>query len=193
MNSNLQPWRMESFNKAVIVNGDGITVEGVGGHRIAVCTHGLVRGVLYFEIEVLNDIGHIRVGVSNQRNDLNGPLGLGVGEYSYGSFRGYKFTGGVKHRYGPTFGIRDFIGVEIGLGSGRTEMRNYLVCQEAYIKEPSYIKFYKNGEDLGIAFSDLEYGVYYPAISLYQGAKVKFIWEPFVAFPPRYGVGCWLP
>jgi len=36
------------------------------------------------------------------------------------------------------------------------------------------IQFYKNGKPLGVAFNDINDGIYYPAISLYRNAKVLF-------------------
>ena len=37
----------------------------------------------------------------------------------------------------------------------------------------SEIRFYRNGKSLGQAFADINDGIYYPAVSLYRGAKVK--------------------
>ena len=34
------------------------------------------------------------------------------------------------------------------------------------------IQFYKNGKPLGVAFEDINDGVYYPAVSLFKSAKV---------------------
>ena len=36
----------------------------------------------------------------------------------------------------------------------------------------SEIRFYRNGKALGPAFTDVNDGIYFPAISLYRGAKV---------------------
>ena len=41
----------------------------------------------------------------------------------------------------------------------------------------SEIRFYRNGKSLGQAFADINDGIYYPAVSLYRGAKVKKLWE----------------
>ena len=42
------------------------------------------------------------------------------------------------------------------------------------------IQFYKNGKPLGVAFEEINDGVYYPAVSLFKSAKVM----SFV-IPPR--------
>ena len=41
------------------------------------------------------------------------------------------------------------------------------------------IQFYKNGKPLGVAFEEINDGVYYPAVSLFKSAKVMtFIFRP---------------
>ena len=45
------------------------------------------------------------------------------------------------------------------------------------------IQFYKNGKPLGVAFEEINDGVYYPAVSLFKSAKVKFHNSfPMIAF-----------
>lgn len=46
----------------------------------------------------------------------------------------------------------------------------------------SFIEFFKNGQSLGHAFDNINKGYYYPAVSLYYGAKVKFITGPISRF-----------
>ena len=54
------------------------------------------------------------------------------------------------------------------------ESRDHLrdVKQNLHPSAGSEIKFYKNGKALGTAFSNINDGIYYPAISLYRNAKV---------------------
>lgn len=42
-----------------------------------------------------------------------------------------------------------------------------------------------NGVDQGIAFTDLYYGSYYPAVSLYMNASVRLNPGPFFKYPPN--------
>ncbi|VDK43076.1 unnamed protein product [Anisakis simplex] len=52
----------------------------------------------------------------------------------------------------------------------------------------SYIKFFRNGQDCGVAFRDLYAGFYYPAVSLYQNATIKCNFGPTFRFAPPRGV-----
>ena len=47
------------------------------------------------------------------------------------------------------------------------------------------IRFYKNGEDQGVAFNDVLSGEYYPAVSLYKNARVTYNFGPVSAAGPR--------
>ncbi len=49
----------------------------------------------------------------------------------------------------------------------------------------SEIRFFKNGVDQGVAFSNLYEGTYFPAGSLYGGGAVKFNFGPTFKFPPK--------
>lgn len=42
----------------------------------------------------------------------------------------------------------------------------------------SCVRFYLNGEDLGVAFRDLQAGKYYPAASVYMGGQVTYNFGP---------------
>jgi len=55
------------------------------------------------------------------------------------------------------------------------ESRDHLrdVKQNLQPSAGSEIKFYKNGKPLGTAFTNINDGIYYPAISLYRNAKVR--------------------
>jgi hypothetical protein len=48
----------------------------------------------------------------------------------------------------------------------------------------SAVRFYKNGVDQGVAFSDVWAGEYYPAVSLYKDARVTFNFGPDFKYPP---------
>ena len=55
----------------------------------------------------------------------------------------------------------------------------YLIDNHIHAKlkpgKGSRVQFYKNGKPLGVAFTDIHDGVYYPAISLFKSAKVIII------------------
>ncbi|VDK35592.1 unnamed protein product [Taenia asiatica] len=54
------------------------------------------------------------------------------------------------------------------------------------------IVFYRNGECLGVAFSDIYAGAYYPAISIYKSATVSVNFGPEFKYPPQE-LEDWLP
>eukprot|EP01134_Creolimax_fragrantissima_P008401 CFRG8401T1 len=63
---------------------------------------------------------------------------------------------------------------------------NCEACLKALEPVPgSYISFYKNGVPQGKAFTDINSGLYYPAVSLYMGAHVKVNFGPEFEFPPE--------
>ena len=49
----------------------------------------------------------------------------------------------------------------------------------------SKLTFFKNGECLGVAFSDLNKGDYYPSVSSYRNAKVRMNFGPKFRCPPK--------
>ncbi|KHN89191.1 Set1/Ash2 histone methyltransferase complex subunit ASH2, partial [Toxocara canis] len=51
----------------------------------------------------------------------------------------------------------------------------------------SYIRFFLNGQDCGVAFRDLYAGFYFPAVSLYQNATVRCTFGPRFRFAPPKG------
>jgi len=52
----------------------------------------------------------------------------------------------------------------------------------------SFVSFYKNGEEVGIAFRDITRGEYYPAVSLYFKAAVSVNFGPTFKFEPQISV-----
>ena len=47
------------------------------------------------------------------------------------------------------------------------------------------LTYYKDGQCLGTAFTDIFAGDYYPAVASYKCAKVKFNFGPKFRFPPK--------
>jgi len=54
------------------------------------------------------------------------------------------------------------------------------------ISKGSFIKFYVNGKDQGVAFQDLISGKYYPGISLFGGAQATIFFDRnLLTYPPK--------
>ena len=70
-------------------------------------------------------------------------------------------------------------------GSSATD--RVLVVEGLQVHPKSRIEFFVNGEGQGTAFEDIPQGIYYPAVSLYMGARVRvrFGGSNFKAFPKR--------
>lgn len=49
----------------------------------------------------------------------------------------------------------------------------------------SKIEFFLNGESCGTAFTDIYFGTYYPAISIYRSAKIRCNFGPVFEYPPK--------
>jgi Set1/Ash2 histone methyltransferase complex subunit ASH2 len=51
--------------------------------------------------------------------------------------------------------------------------------------EGSKISYFLNGKSLGVAFTDIYRGEYYPAAGLFKQAHIKFNFGPRFKFPPQ--------
>lgn len=177
--------RLSSTRKSadIVLSGDGLTATGCCGYRTALSTHGLSFGKLYFEMEVKNGCGAARVGIATLSAEINGPVGMDMQGYSYGSRNGYAFHMSRRKRYGTPYGYRDTVGVFVVASDGPTILED----SEDHVErnDVSYIRFSKNGKELGIAYSTLPSRVLYPAVSLYDGCCVTFNFGPYFAFPPH--------
>lgn len=155
---------------AIALSRDGLIATGDIGYRSVLCTKGVSTGVLYFEAEVLSTEGAVRIGFASLSAEVNGPIGMDNEGYCYGSRNGYVFHQSKRKRYGPTYGHRDIVGS--------------LVVLKHATDGVSYMKFSKNGEDLGVAYEDIPCKELRPAASLYNGGCIALNFGPYFAFPP---------
>lgn len=177
--------RLSSTRKSedIVLSGDGLTATGCFGYRTALSTHGVSFGKLYFEMEVTNVSGAARVGVATLSAEIHGPVGMDAEGYSYGSRNGYVFHRSRRKRYGAPYGYRDTVGVLVVVSDGPTVLEESQNTVDR--SDLSYIRFSKNGREMGIAYSALPPKVLYPAVSLYDGCSVTFNFGPYFAFPPQ--------
>ena len=157
-----------------------------------------------------------RIGWAQRFANLQAPLGFDKFGYSMRSRKGTRFHQSIgKHYADGGYKAGDYIGCLIELPD-RPGFADYLphtykdkplvkfkshfyfeekdrVTEAEKALEPlpgSKITFFKNGECLGTAFTDIFAGDYYPAVASYKCAKVKFNFGPKFRFPPKgYKVG----
>ena len=194
-----------------------LSLSGYKGYRTVRATHGLSSpSSLYFELtyrEAATGCG-VRVGVCTVAADVDGCVGMD--RYGYGvSSRGWRGHDGVWEEWeGGVWRSGDVIGVHLQLGRGTSAtpappvplatlqppllpppLSTLLTAQRAVIFHlGSSLTFYRNGQLMGTAFTDLlRASAYYPALSLYYGAEVDVRFGPgFLMMPAEVG-GVWWP
>ena len=148
----------------------------------------------------------ISLGWSTEKGDLQGPVGYDKYSFSYRNSTGQKFYRARGKPYGVTFGAGDTIGMMIKT-TGEIEERDSIVDlpkerkkskwakettiyskkvdepQKINVMAGSEIGFFVNGKYQGIAFADIEEGNYYPAVSLFMGARCHLQFGPEFTFP----------
>lgn len=201
------PPRFESDKyKDIIVFGDSrrnCTIKSPCGYGSIRASHGAIKGTYYFEVKIdtpTSEQSHTRIGWSNKHAELCVPFGYDQHSYSYRD-KGDVFHKSQRKDYGKSYGKGDVIGCLIHLKGYNvdeypTKIEEFIQDGKKFkfietnyptiISQGSFIKFYLNGKDQGIAFHDLEAGKYFPAISLYGGANVSIIFEKnSLNYPPK--------
>ena len=138
--------------------------------------------------------GHVRIGWSMRTGDLQAPVGYD--KWSYGI---RDIDGSILHCSrrqenwgGEGFGVNDVVGCAICFDDSEQ-------CEDNVTgrKNCNHIRFFKNGDCMGQfviskgkreggeAFSDVERGTYYPAVSCYMGGSVRANFGPYWIYPPK--------
>lgn len=194
------------------VSGDRLSVIGEKGYCMARATHGVNRGTWYFEINIddMPDGAATRLGWSQPLGNLQGPLGYDRFSYSWRSRKGTKFHESRGYHYMEEgYGHGDTLGFLIHLPDVEesvplphiykdkplVKFKSYLYYEEKdevqlELKNMKPLKgsklaFYKNGKNMGTAFSDINAGTYYPAVSLYKSVTVSVNFGPTFKYPPK--------
>ncbi|KAH9195266.1 hypothetical protein AeNC1_002748 [Aphanomyces euteiches] len=194
----------------LVLGEDGLTVSGTKGYCMARTNASVKNGMYYYEIKLLPSIEpyHVRFGWGMKKADINAPVGFD--EYSYA----YRDIGGVTvHRskrsedYGESFGVGDVVGAMICVNWEENASKPTpeatpqtlpgrffppsLVKQTSdnaptplRIDKASYIRFFVNGKDQGVAFEAMPFGEYYPMVSIYGGGSITANFGPTFAYPP---------
>ena len=131
--------------------------------------------------------GHIRLGWSMRTGDLQAPVGYDKWSFAVRDIGGAKIHKSRRedHWGGEGFGPGDVVGCAISFSQ-----------EDSSEGGENHIRFFKNGVPMGefviskgkreggVAFV-IPDGVYYPAISLYMGAHVRFNPGPHFVYPPK--------
>jgi SPRY domain len=138
--------------------------------------------------------GHVRIGWSMRTGDLQAPVGYD--KWSYGI---RDIDGSILHCSrrqenwgGEGFGVDDVIGCAICFDDSEAHDED-----STERKSNNHIRFFKNGDCMGQfviskgkreggeAFSNIERGTYYPAVSCYMGGAVRANFGPYWICPPK--------
>jgi hypothetical protein len=158
-------WNDNWHGQHIIIEDKGRTVRKVraGWYSIAVGDTGFSSGKHYWEIKVNGN--EISVGVtlkSLPSNQLDNYLGATADAWAYEA-TGHKKKSGNRTNYGDAYTNDDTIGVFLDMDIGK-------------------LGFYRNGKDMGEAYSDLPAGTpVYPAIGWRDGtATIVPSWLGFL-------------
>ncbi|KAI8803405.1 hypothetical protein BJ742DRAFT_908305 [Cladochytrium replicatum] len=180
---------------------DGAVVSNDGGYRMAKSSHGVWEGTWYLEMKIVSQKGNTRLGWSQINGDLQAPCGYDAFSYSFRDQPGTLFhqsrpVESESSNFEEGYGNNDVIGLLIHLPAtpdGYSDLsRRLWDPMTPYIQfrsrplathHGSHIRYYRNGVDLGIAFSNLNRGKYHAAVSCYMGATVQINFGPNFEFP----------
>ena len=158
----------------ILIAEDGLSASYAGDDcwSTALANRSFTTGVTSWEISVTqSSTAYIFVGVASSDVELNSFLG--------GCASGWGFIGeqSLYHSrekvkvYGEPFGAGDVVGVTLDLVKGT-------------------LSFSRNGNPLGVAFTDL-YGQFYPAIAFYNmGQELEIVRDSFRTTCPQEPIPC---
>ncbi|KAI8590816.1 hypothetical protein BDZ88DRAFT_78891 [Geranomyces variabilis] len=187
--------------RQVNVTEGGLTVTTDAGYCMAKATHGVWEGKWYYEAIINDHPGHTRIGWSQISGDLQAPCGYDQFSFGFRDSPGTLFHQSHRKKdapdmYAAGYGPGDVLGMSIDLPElpditdllprlwDRTSpYMPYRARGPLTVAQDSEIRFWKNGECLGVAFRDIPRGKYHPAISLYRGASVTLNFGPDFRFP----------
>ncbi|KAJ3163575.1 transcription factor, contains a PHD finger motif [Geranomyces michiganensis] len=183
---------------------DGLTVTTDAGYCMAKATHGVWEGKWYYEAIINDHPGHTRIGWSQISGDLQAPCGYDQFSFGFRDSPGTLFHQSHRKKdmpepYAAGYGPGDVLGMSIDLPVtdsiadllprlwDRTSPYMPFRSRPLTIAQDSEIRFWRNGECLGVAFRDIPRGKYHPAISLYRGASVTLNFGPEFRYAPPEG------
>lgn len=193
------------------VSEDRLKMLGYKFYCTARANHCVNRGSWYFESKVYDmpEGAATRIGWAGKFANLQAPLGFDKFGYSVRSRKGTRFHEAIGKHYSDGYKEGDVIGCLISLpelpdkdylpmhfkDKPLVKFKSHFYFEEkdrtteaAKALQPlpgSKVEFFKNGQSLGVAFTDIYQGDYYPAVSAFKSAKVKVNFGPKFSFPPK--------
>jgi len=147
---------------------------------------------------------HWRLGWATPEAQSQAPVGYDKFGFAYCNIDGSKVYEARRMPYNTSYGPGDIIGFLIHLPelastlplpttNSISNSTNVISAassttgnkEEQSVHLGSFIAFYKNGEELGIAFKDINRGEYYPSVSLYFKAAVSVNFGPSFQSEPK--------
>ena len=186
--------------KRLKLSDDRLTVTGTPGvgYQSVLAVYSATSGQWYFEvtIEELPEGSHVRIGWSTRRTRFDQPIGSDCFSYAIRDIDCAKISIGKRWEYGNRpIRVGDVIGCYLTLPVSPvspvhaftdplTVFPN-LLCDPENVDEPQLlgpaasVEWTVNGESLGeFGFTNLVQGEYYPSVSLFSKAKVRFNFGP---------------
>lgn len=143
------------------------------------------ENMLHFETNEIRPsfhAAHTRIGFATKEAYLEIPVGADVHGYSYRDLEGTIFHDGYGSAYGSEYGLNSILGCLIHLQPQKPKIRG-LIEEGPVASEDSFIQFFVDGMDQGVAFRNINEGSYFPAVGLYQHARVELNLSSKVAYP----------
>jgi hypothetical protein len=188
----------------VTISSDGLSVTNAKGYRMTKATHGVESGTWYYEATIQSTQGMTRLGYAQISADLQGPCGIDVFSYSWRGQPSTVFHQSTGRSFGSGYSCGDTIGCLIHIPELTLDEQRDLEerrMREGYEytqfhhpcppdsngpmrrKRFSQLVYFCNGVLVGVAFTDVFLGKYYPAISCYEDAQVRVNFGPSHACP----------
>lgn len=138
------------------------------GYRSAVVCMPSKLDYVFFEARIISNVGYARIGVGTENAELNGPIGMDIHGYSFGSKNGYFFHQGVRLRYSEKYAKNDIVSCLL-FTEGTAQKLIFFVNGERASKEPVTIRPAN----------------YYPAVSACQGCVLSVNFGPYFTFKDK--------
>jgi SPRY domain len=161
-------WDFATKGTNLTLSNTNLTVTSTSGASSIKATKALT-GKKYWEIKLVQGLsGFHHIGIASLGLTNNQYIGQTANSWAYESFNKNKWNNQSPVLYAPTAGTsNDIIGVAFDADTGTLE-------------------FFKNGITLGVAYSGIPQGIYYPAVShnnttntlISTAAFANFIYTP---------------